>query len=79
VAFLSKCAGFVPGPGRRDSVGAVLVTVISGYVALFKATSWMADPRTNPLAPALPTGELIIYKMGVGRAFHAVFELDLFG
>jgi len=69
----------VPGSVRRvvDSVGAVLVTVISGYVA-FNAIKlgWLTTGQTS--GSGLPL-ELTFYPMGVGALFMTVFALDLFG
>jgi tripartite ATP-independent transporter DctM subunit len=69
----------LPGSVRRvvDSVGAVLVTVISGYVA-FNAIKlgWLTTGQTS--GSGLPL-ELTFYPMGVGALFMTVFALDLFG
>jgi tripartite ATP-independent transporter DctM subunit len=68
----------VPAGPRRviDSVGALLVTVISGYVA-FNAIrlGWLTTGQTT--GSGLPI-ELTFYPMGVGAVFMTVFALDLF-
>jgi tripartite ATP-independent transporter DctM subunit len=69
----------LPGSVRRmvDSVGAVLVIVISGYVA-FNAIKlgWLTTGQTS--GSGLPL-ELTFYPMGVGALFMTVFALDRFG
>src|SRR5712672_71166 len=69
----------LPAGIRRvvDAVGAVLVTVISGYVA-FNAIKlgWLTTGQTS--GSGLPL-ELTFYPMGVGALFMTVFALDLFG
>jgi tripartite ATP-independent transporter DctM subunit len=59
-----------------DSVGALLVTVISGYVA-FNALKlgWLTTGQTS--GSGLPL-ELTFYPMGVGALFMTIFALDLF-
>src|SRR5450432_3229409 len=68
----------VPTGPRRviDSFGALLVTVISGYVA-FNAIKlgWLTTGQTT--GSGLPI-ELTFYPMGVGAVFMTVFALDLF-
>src|SRR5712671_3862789 len=68
----------LPGSVRRvvDSVGAVLVTVISGYVA-FNAIKlgWLTTGQTS--GSGLPL-ELTFYPMGVGALFMTVFAAELF-
>jgi tripartite ATP-independent transporter DctM subunit len=60
-----------------DSVGALLVTVIAGYVA-FNALKlgWLTTGQTS--GSGLPL-ELTFYPMGVGALFMTIFALDLFG
>jgi tripartite ATP-independent transporter DctM subunit len=65
------------GPRRViDSVGAVLVTVISGYVA-FNAIKlgWLTTGQTS--GSGLPL-ELTFYPMGAGALLMTIFALDLF-
>jgi tripartite ATP-independent transporter DctM subunit len=59
-----------------DSVGALLMTVIAGYVA-FNAIElgWLTSGQTT--GSGLPL-ELTFYPMGVGALFMTVFALDLF-
>jgi len=59
-----------------DSVGALLVTVISGYVA-FNAIKlgWLTTGQTS--GSGLPL-ELTFYPMGVGALFMTVFAAELF-
>lgn len=67
-----------PGPRRViDSVGALLVAVISGYVA-FNAIKlgWLTTGQTT--GSGLPI-ELTFYPMGAGAVFMTVFALELFG
>jgi tripartite ATP-independent transporter DctM subunit len=64
------------GPRRViDAVGALLVTVISGYVA-FNALKlgWLTTGQTS--GSGLPL-ELTFYPMGVGALFMTIFALDL--
>src|SRR4030081_3943949 len=69
----------LPAGIRRvvDAVGALLVTVISGYVA-FNAIKlgWLTTGQTS--GSGLPL-ELTFYPMGVGALFMTVFALDVFG
>ncbi|HXO69886.1 MAG TPA: TRAP transporter large permease subunit [Bradyrhizobium sp.] len=65
------------GPRRViDSVGALLVTVISGYVA-FNAIKlgWLTTGQTT--GAGLPL-ELTFYPMGAGALVMTIFALDLF-
>src|SRR6266436_3987559 len=65
------------GPRRAiDSVGALLVAIISGYVA-FNAIKlgWLTTGQTT--GSGLPI-ELTFYPMGAGAVFMTVFALDLF-
>jgi tripartite ATP-independent transporter DctM subunit len=65
------------GPRRViDAVGALLVTVISGYVA-FNAIKlgWLTTGQTS--GSGLPL-ELTFYPMGVGALFMTIFAFDLF-
>jgi tripartite ATP-independent transporter DctM subunit len=68
----------LPGGIRRvvDAVGALLVTVISGYVA-FNAIKlgWLTTGQTS--GSGLPL-ELTFYPMGAGALFMTVFAADLF-
>src|SRR3954467_1101003 len=68
----------LPGGVRRvvDAVGALLVTIIAGYVA-FNALKmgWLAPGQ--PSGPALPL-EWTFYPMGVGALFMTVFAFELF-
>jgi tripartite ATP-independent transporter DctM subunit len=68
----------VPSGPRRviDSVGALLVVIISGYVA-FNAIKlgWLTTGQTT--GSGLPI-ELTFYPMGAGAVFMTVFALDLF-
>ena len=68
----------LPAGLRRvvDSVGALLVTVISGYVA-FNAIKlgWLTTGQTS--GSGLPL-ELTFYPMGVGAIFMTVFAADVF-
>ena len=65
------------GPRRAiDSMGALLVTVISGYVA-FNAIKlgWLTTGQTT--GAGLPL-ELTFYPMGAGALVMTIFALDLF-
>ncbi|WP_375412120.1 TRAP transporter large permease subunit [uncultured Bradyrhizobium sp.] len=68
----------LPVAARRvvDSVGALLVTVISGYVA-FNAIKlgWLTTGQTS--GSGLPL-ELTFYPMGVGALVMTIFAVDLF-
>src|SRR6266852_2052195 len=68
----------LPAGIRRvaDAVGALLVTVIAGYVA-FNAIKlgWLTTGQTS--GSGLPL-ELTFYPMGVGALFMTVFAADLF-
>src|SRR5712672_472543 len=68
----------LPAGIRRvvDAVGALLVTVISGYVA-FNAIKlgWLTTGQTS--GSGLPL-ELTFYPMGAGALFMTVFAADLF-
>src|ERR1700704_2119978 len=68
----------LPGSVRRvvDSVGAVLVTVISGYVT-FNAIKlgWLTTGQTS--GSGLPL-ELTFYPMGAGALFMTIFASNLF-
>src|SRR5580692_5901516 len=68
----------VPKGPRRviDTVGALLVVIISGYVA-FNAIKlgWLTTGQTT--GSGLPI-ELTFYPMGAGAVFITVFALDLF-
>jgi tripartite ATP-independent transporter DctM subunit len=68
----------VPPRPRRviDSIGALLVVIISGYVA-FNAIGlgWLTTGQTT--GSGLPI-ELTFYPMGAGAVFMTVFALDLF-
>src|SRR5580704_13662174 len=68
----------VPKRPRRviDSVGALLVVIISGYVA-FNAIKlgWLTTGQTT--GSGLPI-ELTFYPMGAGAVFMTVFALELF-
>ncbi len=59
-----------------DAVGALLVPVISGYVA-FNAIKlgWLTTGQTS--GSGLPL-EWTFYPMGVGALFMTIFALDLF-
>jgi len=59
-----------------DAVGALLVTVISGYVA-FNAIKlgWLTTGQTS--GSGLPL-ELTFYPMGAGALFMTVFAANLF-
>ena len=66
-------------PGVRrvvDAVGALLVTVIAGYVA-FNAIKlgWLTTGQTS--GSGLPL-ELTFYPMGVGALFMTIFAVELF-
>jgi tripartite ATP-independent transporter DctM subunit len=66
-----------PAPRRLiDSAGALLVTVISGYVA-FNAIrlGWLTTGQTT--GSGLPI-ELTFYPMGAGALFMTIFALDIF-
>src|SRR5476651_968370 len=65
------------GPRRViDAVGALLVTVISGYVT-FNALKlgWLTTGQTS--GSGLPL-ELTFYPMGVGALFMTIFALEFF-
>jgi tripartite ATP-independent transporter DctM subunit len=65
------------GPRRvMDSVGALLVAIISGYVA-FNAIKlgWLTTGQTS--GSGLPL-ELTFYPMGVGALFMTIFAFDVF-
>ena len=68
----------MPAAVRRvvDSIGALLVTVIAGYVA-FNAIKlgWLTTGQTS--GSGLPL-ELTFYPMGTGALFMTVFAADLF-
>ena len=68
----------LPAGVRRvvDAVGALLVTIISGYVA-FNALKmgWLTTGQTS--GSGLPL-EWTFYPMGVGAAFMTVFALEIF-
>src|ERR1700733_610977 len=68
----------LPGAIRRvvDSIGALLVTVIAGYVA-FNAIKlgWLTTGQTS--GSGLPL-ELTFYPMGVGALFMTIFAFDIF-
>jgi tripartite ATP-independent transporter DctM subunit len=68
----------LPASPRRiiDSTGALLVTVISGYVA-FNAIKlgWLTTGQTS--GAGLPL-ELTFYPMGAGALLMTIFALDLF-
>src|SRR4249920_1811001 len=68
----------LPSPIRRvvDAMGALLVTIISGYVA-FNAVrmGWLTTGQTS--GSGLPL-EWTFYPMGVGALFMTAFALELF-
>jgi tripartite ATP-independent transporter DctM subunit len=68
----------LPAGSRRviDAVGALLVTIISGYVA-FNALKlgWLTTGQTS--GSGLPL-ELTFYPMGVGALFMTIFASDVF-
>src|SRR6202048_4374007 len=68
----------LPAGIRRviDSLGALLVAVIAGYVA-FNALKlgWLTPGQTS--GPALPL-ELTFYPMGVGALFMTIFAFEVF-
>src|SRR6476620_2779336 len=68
----------LPGGARRvvDAMGALLVTVIAGYVA-FNALKmgWLTTGQTSGSGLAL---EWTFYAMGVGALFLTVFAFELF-
>src|SRR4030088_2586606 len=68
----------LPARVRRvvDSLGAVLVTVIAGYVA-FNAIKlgWLTPGPTS--GSGLPL-ELTFYPMGAGAVFMTIFAAELF-
>jgi tripartite ATP-independent transporter DctM subunit len=68
----------LPAAPRRviDAVGALLVTIISGYVA-FNAIKlgWLTTGQTS--GSGLPL-ELTFYPMGVGALFMTIFASDVF-
>src|ERR1700676_2923126 len=68
----------LPGGIRRlvDSVGAVLVTVIAGYVA-FNAIKLGGLTTGQTSGSGLPL-ELTFYPMGVGALFMTIFAAELF-
>src|SRR6185437_9647395 len=59
-----------------DSVAAVLMTIIAGYVA-FNAIKLGGLTRGQTTGSGLPL-ELTFYPMGVGALFMTVFALDVF-
>jgi tripartite ATP-independent transporter DctM subunit len=59
-----------------DAVGALLVTIISGYVA-FNAIRLGGLTSGQTTGSGLPL-ELTFYPMGVGAVFMTIFALDLF-
>jgi tripartite ATP-independent transporter DctM subunit len=69
----------LPAGARRvvDCMGALLVTVIAGYVA-FNAMKlgWLTTGQTS--GSGLPL-ELTFYPMGVGALFMTIFAAELFG
>src|SRR5215475_8608015 len=68
----------LPSGLRRvvDSVGALLVTVISGYVALNALKmGWLTTGQTS--GSGLPL-EWTFYPMGAGALFMAIFALEIF-
>src|ERR1700733_7162223 len=75
VAFFVE---MLPGAVRRvvDSIGALLVTVIAGYVA-FNAIKlgWLTTGQTS--GSGLPL-ELTFYPMGVGALFMTIFAAEVF-
>lgn len=75
VAFF---VNMLPAGGRRvvDAVGALLVTIVAGYVA-FNAIKmgWLTTGQTS--GSGLPL-EWTFYPMGVGALFMTVFALELF-
>src|ERR1700726_172764 len=68
----------LPAGIRRvvDAVGALLVTVIAGYVA-FNAIKlgWLTTGQTS--GSGLPL-ELTFYPMGVGALFMTIFAIEIF-
>src|ERR1700721_2455711 len=68
----------LPARARRvvDSIGALLVTVIAGYVA-FNAIKmgWLTTGQTS--GSGLPL-ELTFYPMGVGALFMTIFAAEVF-
>jgi tripartite ATP-independent transporter DctM subunit len=68
----------LPAPARAvvDSVAAVLMSVITGYVA-FNALKMGGLTAGQTTGSGLPL-ELTFYPMGVGALFMTVFALDLF-
>src|SRR6202045_2770665 len=66
-------------PGLRrvvDAAGALLVTVISGYVALNAVKlGWLTTGQTT--GAGLPL-ELTFYPMGIGALFMTIFAAELF-
>jgi tripartite ATP-independent transporter DctM subunit len=68
----------LPAPTRRviDSVGALLVIIVTSYVA-FNAIKlgWLTTGQTT--GSGLPI-ELTFYPMGVGAVFMTMFAIDLF-
>src|SRR4051794_31872370 len=68
----------LPGTIRRvvDAIGALLVTIVSGYVA-FNAIKmgWLTTGQTS--GSGLPL-EWTFYPMGLGALFMTVFALELF-
>src|SRR5215475_7039412 len=68
----------LPSGLRRvvDSVGALLVTVISGYVALNALKmGWLTTGQTS--GSGLPL-EWTFYPMGAGALFMAIFAIEIF-
>ncbi|KJC52921.1 ABC transporter permease [Bradyrhizobium sp. LTSP885] len=68
----------LPGSARRvvDAVGALLVTIVAGYVA-FNALKmgWLTTGQTS--GSGLPL-EWTFYPMGVGALFMTIFAFELF-
>src|SRR6478609_2753757 len=68
----------LPGGVRRvvDAIGALLVTIIAGYVA-FNALKmgWLTTGQTS--GSGLPL-EWTFYPMGAGALFMAIFALEIF-
>src|SRR6267378_1646942 len=68
----------LPAAARRvvDAVGALLVTVISGYVAFYAIKlGWLTTGQTS--GSGLPL-ELTFYPMGAGALFMTIFAAQLF-
>ena len=68
----------MPAPVRTaiDSVAALLMTVIAGYVA-FNALKMGGLTAGQTTGSGLPL-ELTFYPMGVGALFMTIFALDIF-